>query len=138
MEIPSCKNKKFGHNFIGGVCLNGCGQSQVNTSGPKIDPVGVDVWQKYARIVFERTPTTNARSYFNEIVDPYMKYIAWDDSDGNLFRSHQGKVYMAIRNYWNKYHQFKTVQFLEWVKKKNCLHPMAVVSAFLETKSYGR
>lgn len=129
----------LGHNFVGGVCLNGCGITQKELSHP-VRPISDDYWSGYLKKIAIRKPETKAKTYFNEVVDPYMPYIKWDTTDPLEFEEHIRKVYMAIRVYWNSHTNFETVSLLNWLKKKNCLHPMAVVSLFLNTKQkrYGR
>lgn len=38
MATASCTGKRFGHNFVGDVCLNGCGMRQSELSHPAARP----------------------------------------------------------------------------------------------------
>jgi len=71
-----------------------------------------------------KKPTTDAKTRIDEIVKPYLKYLAWKnetvDKDATA-------LYVNIYEYMECHTEAQLISILEWAKKKNTIHPLAIV-----------
>lgn len=80
--------------------------------------------QSYNRELQNRKLDTKAKNYLQSIVEKYEPFICWDNS---TLRKDRAIFYMTAARFYQRRTPAQLTQLLEWVKSKNCLHPLQVV-----------
>ena len=85
-------------------------------------PVGEDFWSRYQKAVKKRK--TAPRTLLEEQVEPYLKYIVWDEK---TFEHDMTAFWVAVNRHHRTHPSGSTIRLLEWVARMNRLHPLQVV-----------
>ena len=110
--------------MTGGDCTQ-CGVNQDVLSGKKRqddDGIGFDFWELYLAKLKSRSKTRQ-KTYLQERVEPYLRYINWDNA---TFERDMTAFWVAVSRY-AKRNEPNLIYLLDWVKKKNSLHPRQVI-----------
>lgn len=73
---------------------------------------------------FKNKPQTKARNYKEELALSYLPYIQWVNE---TFEKDITLFWIATNRYWKTHTPDQYIRLMDWVKSKNCLHPLAVV-----------
>ena len=137
MKRPKCRGQRFGHNFAGSVCLNGCGTNQVDLSSPGkvrgVRWINNDFFNGYLGRLASR-PRTAARNHREEITLPYMKHFIWEDRDGEKFLRQMNYFWASSITAWKKYTPFEYEKILKWAAKRPGMTAVSVCRAFTRPK----
>lgn len=86
-------------------------------------------FEGYIEKIKKRTPTTNARTRMQEIAEPYLKYILWENK---TLHKDTRLLYIYLSKYYNKRTEHQFINMLEWVKEVNKLHPKQVIKSIVK------
>jgi hypothetical protein len=89
-------------------------------------PVSEDFWATYLDRVKNRR--LKSKTFVQEQVEPYLPYIVWDNA---TFDKDMALFWMAVSKHHRTNLSGSTVRLMEWVKKKNSLHPKQVIKMLL-------
>jgi hypothetical protein len=91
-----------------------------------VEPVGKSIFDGWLERM-QAAPKLKSRNRVQELTDQYAPFVAWVnetfDKDRPLFYMKATMLYKAVG-------EGKFKELFEWVKKKNALHPKAVVKFF--------
>lgn len=71
-------------------------------------------------------PTTKANDMISEIAEKYEPYIIWDNTTYLGKNGDRSRFYTLAHEYEDHHGLAKFKDLLEWIKKKDCLHPKQV------------
>ncbi len=67
-----------------------------------------------------------ARTRMQEIVEPYLEYIDWDNK---TFAKDIGLIYIYFSKYYKAVSETEFINELNWIKAMNKLHPKQIVQS---------
>lgn len=102
---------KWSHNYVGGVCLNGCGIPQQVIRTQKIEHIVV------------KKPQKN-QNYAQQVVEPHLSKLNWQNE---TLEKDTRAFWMAVYKL-NKQRPTLLRETIEWAAN-NRLHPMQFVKA---------
>ena len=70
---------------------------------------------------------TRAKNYMQETVEPYLKYIDWEN---DTFEEDMRLFWISASNYYKSHTHHHFVLLLEWIKKRDSLSPKQVAKLF--------
>ena len=81
----------------------------------------------YLEKLVERKAVSKAKNYMQETVEPYLKYIDWENK---TFEEDMRLFWVTASNYYKSHTHHQFVQILEWIKNKDSLNPKQVAKLF--------
>lgn len=67
------------------------------------------------------------KTYMQETAQKYLPYINWDNA---TLENDMRALFVVFSRYYRNHTHAEFVRLLEWVKKKNSLHPKQVLKLF--------